>query len=106
MLLDWAIELTDKELLVHSIFVFYADFVFCEDGFEFVAGVGDVFLGPLFAVDYADDFACCGLGSSSLLSFFDRVGLIFDCVPVGVHLAYHISTLFGEFIIFPHRPLR
>jgi hypothetical protein len=42
--------------LLWSFFVFDSQVFFCEDGFEFVAGVGCIFFGSLFAVDYSDDF--------------------------------------------------
>ena len=87
--------------------VFYAEIVFCQYALEFVAGLctfEELFLSGLDA--YPDDFVYCRLGFSFLLSFFDRVCLLSDCLPVSVHLAYHLFTLLCKFVILSRRPLR
>ena len=49
-----------------SVLVFYAEVIFCQYALEFVAGLGDIFFGPLFAVYYADNIfnSCTGLGDN------------------------------------------
>ena len=74
--------------------VSYSYVVFGEDGFEFIAGVGDVLPGALFSVDYADDFldGCAGLGDD-LGGFEDLAAGGGDVLDKQDHVAFFQDAL-------------
>jgi len=43
---------------------------------------------------------------NGLFAFFDRVGLLLDCLPVAIHLCEGFTTRFGQSVVCPFGAIR